>query len=222
MFANSDKIQAIVANHNKIINVNYTLKVNNIETECKNSVKLIAIETDNRLLFDTHIAWLCKKVANQLHATRRLQNQMGKKEKEILIDSFIYSNLSYCFLVWHRCSKKSVQKIEKIHEGYLRTILDDYESNCDALLDKSGKSTKEVKTLHTITTEIFKTLNNQNLSFMRKIFYRSPYVSHKKQNLFVHSHKTAAFGDKSLKTLGPQIWNSLPEKIKSVTNLVDF
>ena len=56
MFANSDKIQAIVANHNKIINVNYTLKVNNIETECKNSVKLIAIETDNRLLFDTHIA----------------------------------------------------------------------------------------------------------------------------------------------------------------------
>ena len=80
----------------------------------------------------------------------------------------------------------------------------------------------EVKRLRTLAIEIFKILNNQNPSFMSKIFYRSPYVSHKKQNRFVQSHKTAASGDKRLKTLGPHIWNSLPEKIKSATNLVDF
>ena len=80
----------------------------------------------------------------------------------------------------------------------------------------------EVKRLCILAIEIFKTLHNQNLSFMREIFYRSPSVSHKKQNLFVQSHKTATFGYKSLKTSGPQMWNSLLEKIKSVTNLVDF
>ena len=80
----------------------------------------------------------------------------------------------------------------------------------------------EVKRFHTLIIEIFKTLNNQNPSFMREIFNQSPYVSHEKQNLFVQIHKTATFGDKSFKTLGPQIWNSLPEKIKSVTNLADF
>ena len=80
----------------------------------------------------------------------------------------------------------------------------------------------EVKTLHILAIEIFKTLNNQNPSFMREIFYRSPSVSHKKQNLFVQSHKTTTFGEKSLKRSGPQMWNSLPEKIKLVTNLVDF
>ena len=57
---------------------------------------------------------------------------------------------------------------------------------------------------------------------MREIFNQSPYVSHEKQNLFVQIHKTAAFGAKRFKTLGPQIWNSLPEKIKSETNLADF
>ena len=61
----------------------------------------------------------------------------------------------------------------------------------------------KVKRKHTQAIEIFKTLNNQNPSFMRKIFYQSPYENHKKQNLFVPSHKTAAFGDKSLKSLGP-------------------
>ena len=49
----------------------------------------------------------------------------------------------------------------------------------------------EVKRLRTLKMEIFKILNNQNPSFMREIFYRSPYVSYKKQNLFVQSHKTA-------------------------------
>ena len=57
---------------------------------------------------------------------------------------------------------------------------------------------------------------------MREIFYGSPFVRHKKQNLFVQSHKIEAFGNKSLKILGPQICKSLPEKIKMVTNIVDF
>ena len=66
----------------------------------------------------------------------------------------------------------------------------------------------EVKRLRTLRIEIAKTLNNQNQFFTK--------------NLFVQSYKTAASGDKSLKTFGPKIWNSLPEKIKSIKNLVDF
>ena len=80
----------------------------------------------------------------------------------------------------------------------------------------------DLKRFHTLIIETFKTLNNQNPTFMRETFNQSPYVSHEKQNLFVQIHKTAAFGDKSFKTLGPQIWNSLPEKVKSETNLADF
>ena len=112
MFVYSDKFQTIVAHHNKNINENYTLKVNNIEIESKNSVKLLGIEIDNKILFDKHIASLCKKAANQLRPICRLQNQMGKKEK-IVINSCVHSNLNYCPLVWHFCSKKSMRKIEK-------------------------------------------------------------------------------------------------------------
>ena len=35
-------------------------------------------------------------------------------------------------------------------------------------------------------------------------------------------YKTGAFGNQSTKTLGPQVWNTLPEKIKLVKNLLDF
>ena len=42
---------------------------------------LIGIEIDSKLLFDKHIASLCRKAANDLHAICRLQNQMGNTEK---------------------------------------------------------------------------------------------------------------------------------------------
>ena len=187
MFANPEKFQAIVVQHNKSINENYTLKVNNIETKSKNSVKLLGIEIVNKLLFDKYMVSLCKKAANQLHAICRLQNQMGQKEKGILTNRFLFTQT----LIITQLS--DMPKIEKIQSRCLLIILDNYESNCDALLYKIGKPTMEVKRLRTVAVEMFKTLNNQNPSFMREIFYRSPYASHEKQNLFVQSHKTAAF-----------------------------
>ena len=69
-----------------------------------------------------------------------------------------------------------------IQQRCLRIILDGYESNYNALLNRSSM---KIKRLRTLAIEIFKTLNNQNPSFMRETFYRSPYLSHKKQNLFI-------------------------------------
>ena len=77
LFANPNKFQAIVIHHNKNINDNYTLRDNDIKIESKNSVKLVSIETDSKLLFNKHIVSLCKRATNQLHTIFRLQNQMG-------------------------------------------------------------------------------------------------------------------------------------------------
>ena len=68
-------------------------------------------------------------------------------------------------------------QIVMIEKRCLWIILDDFESNYNVLLHKSGKSTMKAKSLRTLAIEIFKILNNQNPSFMREIFYRSPYVS---------------------------------------------
>ena len=82
-------------------------KVINVETESKNSLKLLGTKTDNKLLFDKHIVSLCKKAANQLLVIYRLQNRMGKMEKGILINSFVYS--SYWSLIWHYSFKKPMR-----------------------------------------------------------------------------------------------------------------
>ena len=59
---------------------------------------------------------------------------------EISLNSFIYSNFNYCPLVWRFSSCKSTAKIEKIHKGCLRMVLNDNTSDYQTLLEKSKKS----------------------------------------------------------------------------------
>ena len=72
---------------------------------------------------------------------------MSFKEKEVLLNSILYSNFNYCPLVWHFCSSKSLYKIEKIQERALRLLYSDFASDYAEPLKKSGKATMEIKSL---------------------------------------------------------------------------
>ena len=49
-------------------------------------------------------------------------------------------------------------------------LLDNYEGDYDALLEKSGKPTMEVKRLRTFSIEILKAISNIEPKFMKDIF----------------------------------------------------
>ena len=104
MIVNPEKLQAIVVKKNAKMKDSYPLNINDLTIDSENSVKLLGIEIDNRLSFEKHISTLCNKASNQLNAIGRIQKFMGFKEKEVLLNSFVYSNFNYWPLVWHFCS----------------------------------------------------------------------------------------------------------------------
>ena len=93
---------------------------------------------------------------------------MGKSEKVAIVNSFIYANFNYCPLVWHFSTCKLIRKIEKMQKCCLRIVLDDYDSDYDVLLRKSGKITMEIKPLRVLTIEFFKKVNNLYPNYMTK------------------------------------------------------
>ena len=188
----------------------------------ESSSKLLGKEIDHKLNFEKHISHIFKKVSSQLNAICRLQTFMGHKEKEATINTFEYSNFSYGCLIWYFSSKKSQNKVEKIHERSLKFLSNDYLSSCAELLEKSISVSMETKRLLRIIHEIFKTLNNLNPVFMKYIFHYSPNVTHKKRNLYIHTQNTTKFGNKSLRAFGANILNTLPEYIKLTTLLLEF
>ena len=52
-----------------------------------------------------------------------------------MLNSFFYSNFNYCSLVWHFCLAKSVKKIQ---ERELRILYNDFSSDYESILNKSG------------------------------------------------------------------------------------
>ena len=167
MIVNPKNLQAFI-----IIN-----RQNRSNHNCCLTITILGIEIDSKL-----------KRRMQLNAIGRIGAVLGQQEKEILINSFLYSNFNYGFLMWHFTTRKGIKKVEKVREKSLKFILNDYDKTYFQLLDISKKRSMEVKRL--LITEVFKTLNYSNPVFMKDIFCYCQNKSHKKHNLHVHSHNT--------------------------------
>ena len=123
MIVNPEKFQVIVVKKNAKMKNYYPLNINDLTINSENSVKLLGIETDNKLPFEQHIYTLCNKASNQLNAIGRIQKFMGFKEKEVLLNSLVYSNFNYCPLVWHLNIYIKLEKYRNGHLDYYTTTL---------------------------------------------------------------------------------------------------
>lgn len=222
MIVNPEKFQAIIIDRKNQDNNPVPLKISGKTIFSEKSVKLLGIEIDSKLNFDKHITQLCKKSASQLNAIIRLNSFLNLEQKTLLVNSFIYANFNYCPLVWHFCSKASMKKIEKIQYRALQFLQNDYESDYNTLLIKTQKCTMEVSRLRTMALEIFKSLNELNPPFMKNLFQQRNNTNRRKFDLNIPLRNSVTFGDKSLRCMGPHIWNALPENIKSQSSFDKF
>ena len=209
---------------------NYTsekIQINNEDIQIVTSVKLLGITIDNRLNFDKHISSICKSAANQLNALVRLKTFLGSNERKVLVNSFTLSNFNYCPLVWFISSSISLRKIKNLHKRALRFLLNDYINSCEQLLQKFSKASVNLKNYRLFCTKVFETMIDLNPTYMKEIFERSvsnkrPVRQNYKMNLVTPKTNQVRYGTKSLRSLAPKIWNSLPASIKSSENLESF
>ena len=100
MIVNADRFQAIIVKRNSDMCNQYTLNTDGNQITSEKSVKLLGINSDNKLFFDECVSSLCKNASNQLNARSRLYRYLRFKEKEVPISSFVYANFNYCPLIW--------------------------------------------------------------------------------------------------------------------------
>ena len=80
----------------------------------------------------------------------------------------------------------------------------------------------ELKRYRTLELEIFKTIKVLNPTYIQELFYLCSSSARRPNNIAVVRTNINTYGMKSLRSLGPQIWNPLPEHIKSETSLHIF
>ena len=93
---NPDKFHLLLSNPNPHISV----KVDQYEISNSNCEKLLGIIIDNKLIFNNHVAGLCKKrlVKNFMLLLGFLNMNMNKRRT--IMKAFIIAKFGYCPLVW--------------------------------------------------------------------------------------------------------------------------
>ena len=149
---------------------------------------------------------------------------MEKSQLELTMTSFVMSHFNYCPRVWMFQDKKSYNKINKIHERALRLIHKNSTSNFEELLTKSKSVPVHQRNLQLLLTEIYKTINNLNPSFMEEVFVTNavPYNLRGSTNLVLPKARTNLYGIDTVRFVGQKLWENLPKEIKESKTLEIF
>ena len=147
----------------------------------------------------------------------RITPFMNISKSRILMNSFFNSQFNYCPLVWMFHSRSINNKINHLHERFLRITYNDFKSSFENLLEKDGTASIHVKNLQKLSTEIFKTSKKFCVSPMNELFHqkfnhydlRNPYeFSIPKVNSVFH-------GQGSILDLGPLVGQLVPSEFKN-------
>ena len=109
----------------------------NIEEVCIKSSKcekLLGVNIDNNLTFETHVESFCKKASQKLNALLRVTWSLNFDQRKLLLNAFITSHFSYAPVVWMFHSRKLNNRINNIHKRALRLVYKDDTSCFDDLL----------------------------------------------------------------------------------------
>ena len=72
--------------------------------------------------------------------------------------------------------------MEAIQERVLRFMLNDYESSYEDLFKKSGNPSMNLRRTRSLCIEIYKTINNLNLEFMKNLFVFAKQIEYRESN----------------------------------------
>ena len=157
MKANADKFQGIVLPGSRN-NANVQVSLGGVDIAFVKKIDVLGVCIDGKLNFNEHVGRICSKASAQISALQRLTGLVDYQSRKAIYTSFIASNFNYCPLVWFFTSRESINKIDKIQERALRSVLNDHTSSYNDLLLKSGFDSFRIYAVKSLMTELFKIL----------------------------------------------------------------
>ena len=103
-----------------------------------NSKKLLGVTFDNKLKFAKHIITICQRANRKLNALARLTPYLKLGKRRMRMNAFFISQFNYCPVIWMCHSRPLNNKINRLHERYLRIIYNDKTSTFKEFLEKDN------------------------------------------------------------------------------------
>ena len=113
---------------------------------------------------------LCRRASYKLHALIRIRKYLTLEKSKLLYNAFINNQFNYASIIWMFCCKQDYLEVEKIHYKALKTVYNSNECYEELLIRKMKSPFIKNNYVHTLATEIYKSLTDVNPNFMKNYF----------------------------------------------------
>ena len=204
--------------------------VNGQAIQVVNNSNYLGLIMDKHLHWDDHINKVCKSVSSKLFMLKRLRKILPISALEKVYFTCIQPTLEYAYTIWGNCTVNLKGKIQRLQNLAARIILNNFDyvnfTGTD-LVDKLGWLKSEDRYKYLISVLMFKSFNDLVPYYMSDTITLDKdimtYKTRSDHNMHAHVPK---FRTKNLQKAfcvsGPQVWNSLPIEIRTITNLDHF
>ena len=227
---NIDKTNFLIFHpFNKANKENVTLKINKKAIQEKSQIKYLGIILDTALNWKSHIDKISNTISKSIGIMYKIRPFVNKETLKILYYSLIYPHLTYAVEAWGSAIETQLNRLLILQKKVVRMIIhrdirqEDYSLPASEPLFINLKIMKIRNIFKTkVSNFIFKCLNKLCPSQFHEWFRLTATVhnhntrSTTNKDLFISKVRTTYHGKKSIKYLGPKIWNELPVSIKSI------
>ena len=186
------------------IQSNIKIKIGEAIVQESSEEKLLGVILDKELYFKSHISSLYKRASQKLHAIARVSTFMDAGKLRLLMNSFVNAQFSYCPKICIFHDRNLNAKVNKIHERAPIIVYKDTHADYEALVTLANAVSVHQRNLQYLMTEMYKTRNGLNPSFMRELFKPRTlqYNLRSKNTLQVPKVRTTSYSIETVQVIG--------------------
>ena len=200
--------------------------IDNLTIEHKQNSKFLGVYIDENLTWNNHLHHVTSCVSKGVGIISKLKLFLPQSTLLLLYNTMVLPYITYCNTVWANCAKTKILPILLLQKRALRICSGaPYLANSDPLFRKL--KTMKIADINTFQVAVFmfKYFNNQLPSTFDNMFTLNEsihsYPTRSSHNFHLTNPKIL-LAHKSIRHHGPDLWNSLPNDIKSCTTLYSF
>ena len=226
---NIAKTEFMIIGSRQRLNVNVdghiNISINDQPIKKVNETETLGMTIDQHLTWSKHVEEKSKKISSAIGALKRIRPFITIDVASKIYKAIIQPHLDYCSTVWDGLGVTLLDKIQKLQNRAARIITQSsYYTSASSLLEELGWDNVLTRWKKQKAILMFKTLNNRAPEYLRNLFIdRNTHYDLRnaggKLNL---PRPRTDYLKRSFSYSGAQLWNNLPESIRTIKSLKNF
>ena len=204
-----------------------TLQLGESPIQPSKEVRDLGVTYDSTMRLEAHVRNVCKSAYHQLHNIYRIRRYLTENAAKSLVHAFITSRLDYCNSLLCGLPAQLLDRLQHVQNAAARLVTG---TSRLSHITPVRRDLHWLPVSHRIRFKValltYKALHGLAPEYLRELL--TPYTparslrSESRNLLQVPPFKLKSYGGRSFACTAPQIWNNLPDDVRSASSLTVF